>query len=373
MSDEVYISIGGSTSASSDTSTITAGSKLSGWENIAITRRAEGFPGEFSISATAAIPIAGAAAQAVAGAKCTVSIGDDKVITGYIDRDVQSVGPTSHVLELIGRGKTQDMVDCSAEWETGQILSATVLDIAIKLAEPYGVTVTMADGATPGDPVPQFNLNYGETSAGIIQRLAQSAGLLAYENELGELELARVGTKKAASGVTYGVNVQASSVINSVDQRYSVIRCAASAINVLGDIQGSNDSFFYFDATDPNITRHRLLYLVTLQAADSHPFTILRAKWEAARRAGRGTMVHATVDSWRDSAGKLWTPNTLIDVALPGLRTKELCIAEVTYRRSSEDGTVADLVMMPPGAFAPEPVSLQPVNLNDIQAGGGVQ
>ncbi len=349
----------------------TGGKSISGWEEIDVTLRAEGFPNSFSMRMSSRAPVTGAAVVAKAGDTCVVKIGGDKVITGYVDRDTNEVSPISHTLSLVGRGKTQDLVDCSAEWDSGQIKSATVLEVAKKLAKPYGITVKLGEGAEAGNPIPQTNLTYGETAAEIIQRDARNAGLLAYENADGELILARTGTVKASSGATYGVNVQASSVTNAMDQRFSDVRCAALSQNVMGDIAGGDDSFFYHTERDPNVPRHRLVYLVTEQAFDPRFFTILKAKWEVSRRAGRSSAVQVTVDSWRDSAGKLWAPNTLIPVDVPGLRVdKQMCLSEVTFHRSSERGTVADLYLLPPSAFAPEPISLQNAAIADVAPSG---
>ena len=63
----------------------------------------------------------------------------------------------------------------------------------------------------------------------------------------------------------------------------------------------------------------------------------------------------------RDSAGALYCPNTLVDVLLPALmaRGETWIVSEVTYRRD-EGGTACDLVIMPPEAFTPQPILLQP-------------
>lgn len=334
-----------------------AGKDISGWERIEVTLRAEGFPNSFAISMSAKDEIP---ELARAGAECVVKLGKDKVITGFIDRDRPGGNANAHSIELVGRGKTQDLVDCSAEWPTGQIIAGNALTIAQTVAKPYGLTVKLGDGASAGDEVPQWNLNYGETGAAIIQRLTRNAGLLAYENGEGELILGNVGTKKAASGVAYGVNVQAWSVENSMDGRYSEIVCAASSMNVLMELGGSD---FYASAPDPNVKRHRIRYMVVEPVAtDPQAFTEKKAKWEAARNAGRGAAVRATIDSWRDKDGKLWAPNTLVPVDVPGNRGGDtLCLAEVTFRRSNETGTTAELLLMPKGAFMPEPIVLSPV------------
>ncbi len=39
--------------------------------------------------------------------------------------------------------------------------------------------------------------------------------------------------------------------------------------------------------------------------------------WEMNRRYGRSRQLNVTLDSWRDSAGRLWEPNTLISITLP--------------------------------------------------------
>jgi prophage tail gpP-like protein len=81
-------------------------------------------------------------------------------------------------------------------------------------------------------------------------------------------------------------------------------------------------------------------------------------QWEVARRYGRSQVVEITSDSWRDSNGHLWQPNTLCRVSRPqtGFK-KELLIAEIEFVQG-ESGTHANLVLMPPQAFKPQPLVL---------------
>ena len=338
------------------------GNRITGWEEIEVTLRLEGFPNQFEV----ALSSPSGQLLAKAGDPCGVLLGDDKVLTGYIDQDVNSGDGGSHTLRLVGRGKTCDLVDCSAEWPTGQLVQGTALDIATKLAQPYGITVELGEGADAGPQVTPWALNYGDTAADIIQRVARNAGLLAYEDSSGKLILGVVGSSQAASGIAYGVNVQTWSVQNSMAERYSEIVCCSLSMAAWGDLPGSD----FFDVEkDPNVPRHRRKDMVLEQVAeDPQAFTIKKAKWEIARRAGHGDVATATIDSWRDSGGKLWAPNTLIPVDVPGLRgDKTLCISEVTFRKSNETGTTADIVAMPSYAFTPEPLSLAPVAAADVQ------
>jgi len=351
--DEVFINV-------SDT-------ELGGWEDVSITLRVEGFPNSFSIGASSIAPEDGDLIP-IEGSECTILIGNDKVITGYVDRSDEGGTSETHNVAIEGRGRTQDLVDCSAEWKTGQIIKGTALYVAQQLVLPYKIDVQMGPGASPGPEATGWALNYGETAAEIIQKFARNAGLLAYENSEGRLILAKVGDTKAASGVAYGVNAQFWSCANSMDGRYSNIVCSSFPTSAaIADVEGPG-SYFYFEAKDENVPRHRLLYVVTENvAADPIEFTKTKALWDSARRAGRAHVVRATVDSWRDKGGKLWAPNTIVPVDLPGNRAgPELVLSEVTFRRSNEGGTTADLLLMPREAFVPEPIVVNPVNTADV-------
>jgi prophage tail gpP-like protein len=88
-------------------------------------------------------------------------------------------------------------------------------------------------------------------------------------------------------------------------------------------------------------------------------FGLQRANWEMARRIGRSQSIALTCDSWRDTAGKLWTPNRLATVDVPNayLNNLEWAIGTVTYRKDAS-GTHADVVLMPKEAFSVQPTTL---------------
>lgn len=342
------------------------GRRISGWTDISVTLRADGFPGQFDIAMSWKDPVTKGAVIAAAGDPCQVYLGSDPVISGYIDQDIGEGDARSRSLRLTGRGKTQDLTDCGAEWESGQLVGGNALTISQKLAAVYGIEVALANGAAPGPTVPQWVLNYGEAPAEIIQRLAQNAGLLAYEDASGRLLLANIGTAQAASGVVYGQNVERWSVQHSMHERFSEIVCSSFDIDTSIDVAGST---FFDTQTDPNVPRHRRKYVFLESVAeDVRAFAIRKAKWEITRRAGRSTIVQVEVDSWRDSAGALWAPNTLVPVDLPDnrLNGSAMVLAEVTFRRSG-DGTHAELILMPREAFTIEPINLLVIASADVK------
>ena len=302
--------------------------------------------------------------QAYAGQACVIQIGGRPVLTGWIDDDVNGGEPGSHRLGITGRGKCCDLVDCAAKYPHGQISGANALEVASKLAEPYGITVVQYPGLAQPKPIPQFNLNYGDTAQALIDRVCTYSGLLYYEDEGGDLVLAQVGTTKAASGFVFGQNVERFSVRNSMAGRFSDY--VATLVSTATFEDTGDDTVDQFTAHDPNVSRYRNTYLIAEAVTGGQELAKQRALWEASRRAGRGTLVSATADSWRDTAGTLWTPNTLAPVTLPGLRlpaATQLVISEVTYSYDLQGGHTAEVVLMPSAAFELEPIILQPTPL----------
>jgi len=345
------------------------GKLLSGWTEISVTRGIEQMPNTFAILATEAAPILKDAAMVQAGQACTVSLGKDLVITGYVDTVSSGYASGQHTVQIQGRGKCQDLVDCSAEWKGSQISGANALEIAQKLAAPYGITVKNLGPA--GEPVPQFNINVGDTPADVLELITRHAALLYYEGTDGNLILSQVGTAKAASGFVEGQNVERASVTRSVALRYSDYWVSLLSVDVTGlGLLGPSDGLFYFKTQDPNIKRNRKLFSVVEGVMGGQDLAQKRALWDCARRAGRGKQVRLTVDSWRDGKGKLWEPNTLAPMTLPRLKIKEsgLCIAEVTYRLGLEGGRTAELVLMAKETFLPQPIKLQPTIADVVPA-----
>jgi prophage tail gpP-like protein len=360
-----------------DLTLIVGGRRLSGWTSIRVGRGIERCPSDFEVTMTELFPNEVTSFVIQPGDACKVLLGTDQVINGYVDRFSPSMDATleggQHSIRVVGRGKCADLVDCAAEWPGGQITGSSVLEIAHKLVLPYGVpgdsksAITVStDVADVGPVIPQFNLMLGESPFEIIERICRYAALLAYEEHDGNLFLTRVGSTKAASGFMQGVNVQRASVDFSIDQRFSVVQAFIQSFDTLADLgDGGN---LRAEVTDFGVKRHRKKVIIAESGDTNFEVAKKRAVWEVVRRYGRSAPVHITTDSWRDKDGVLWTPNTLVDVSLPSLKVGKdtLLISEVTYLRNGQSGTTAELVLMRPEAFIPQPVVFLPA-YTDVQ------
>ncbi len=344
---------------SADLTLTIRGTEISGWTETRVTRSIERCPNDFDIAMTDLFIASAAAMVAQPGDPCTIALGKTKVITGYVNKVLPSYDEGMHSIRVTGRGKCQDLVDCSAEWPGGQISGATALEVAQKLAQPYNITVS-APGS-PGPVIPQFNLNIGETAYEIIERICRYAGLLCYEDVDGNLVLAQAGTGKMGSDLVEGQNVLAARGEFSDDERFKEYDCFLMATDVLGDVgDGGN---LLASATDGQVTRHRKHYIIADAGAGGMQLAQARANWEMNRRWGRGNQVIVTADSWRDGQGELWTPNKSVHVVTPNAkwaRKNDPLIGTVSYTFDGDKGTRCEVACMPPEAFKPEPVLLQP-------------
>ena len=338
------------------------GQSLTGWTDIEVVRGIEICPSYFIIGMTEKFKEDSAKIVVKPGDDCTVTIGGDLVLTGYVDRVKIRISRGTHSLIVIGRSKSQDAIDCSAEWDTGQIKGSSALEIAKKLVKPYGITVE--GEVDTGPPIPQFNLTIGDTPFAIIERIARYRALLVYDKENGNLVLAQAGKDKMGSGLTEGENFQVGESEYSIDQRFSDYEGFMTAVDVLRDLGDAGN--LKAKTTDPNVKRHRLKTIIAEDGALGLQQLKPRVDWEAARRFGRSYVIDITADSWRDKKGKLWSPNALVPITSTTLKIPEgtnWLISQVTFRRNNQDGTVAIVRAMPKEAFLPEPIILLPVGV----------
>lgn len=340
------------------------GTSISGWQSVRITRGIERMPSDFDIALTERYP--GLEDVTVsAGDACMLTIGADVVVTGYVDRTSRSIDAHQHPLTISGRGMCEDLVDCSAQVSTFMFQNMSTAAIASALAQPFGIVVV---ALSSGIVHPQICLNVGETPFAVIDRLCKLANLLCYENGDGNLVLAPVSGGAPSSGFQTGRNIERASYVQDNSQRFSSYRVYPISTALFTDAGQLPQAEFM--VTDPLITRFRPKAFIAQSGDPGATVSNAHAQWECNRRIGRGNLLAITTDSWRDEGGDLYTPNARVMVDAPELKVQPgqpWLISEVTLRRGL-DGRHADLMLMPPQAFAPEPILYLPVAA-DVAAG----
>lgn len=356
----------GSPVTTADVLTLQVGNQvLSGWQRVMVMRSMDSIPANFDLEITEKYPNT-PDVTIQPGQPCTVTIGNDLVLTGYVDRYSAAISASSHTVRISGRSKSEDLVDCSAffgdpDHPSFQMRNTNALAVIQALAAPYNVTIQSMAG--PGADVPQLNINVGETAWEIIDRLIRVSGFVAYDMPDGSMMLGQAGTDNMGSGFQLGQNVEQADIAYTMDQRFSDYQGYFLSTVTYGEGGQLTDPAAGPVHHDQGVPRFRKRFVVSEQMGSAQPMADQRAIWECNRRYGRSQQFNVTCDSWRDAAGTLWAPNHLAPIKATQMKldtdNKPWCIGGVTYTRD-ENGQHATLILMPVEAFSPEPSVLLP-------------
>lgn len=345
------------------------GLSLTGWKSVRITRSIEFGTSSFDLACSADANTLKLVSKE--GAPIKVSIGDDVVLTGYVETIESIMTPRTHDIRISGRGKLADLIDCSCRID--KINAHTkLLDLCTTIAQPYSVTVAIADDATRKmldqlPVLPRQLVSITETAWEVIERYARYCGVLVYEGAAGELVIATAGTEKGDSGVALGENIEAIICTKTTLGTFSTFNAVLSAYSMGADDEGIENLQAVTVVAKSTTGRLRPTYFVSEQSATDRQFVEKRVNWMASRSYGRSRRVRVMVDNWRDADGVPWTPNINYPVSAPAVGVPDgtmLLLAEVSYIRN-ENGTHAELVFGPRQGFIPEPVALDTLPMDE--------
>lgn len=298
----------------------------------------------------------------------TVSALGEVMLTGRVDALEGGFDPRSGTtLQLGGRDRSADLVDCSARNLPGEWFNVDLRDLARELAAPFGRTVTF--GSSPGARLTAFKLQESETAWAAIERACRLRGLLCFSDALGNLvvEAPGAGGSDGNGRIAQGENLKAAQLSLNDAERFSVYTVRGQRP---GTAQAYGDAAVLVEgnALDAGVRRFRPL-VVLAESAVSPADAQTRAQWEATVRATRAHRLVCSVPGWRRPlSSRPWRLNTLCPVVIPALGiVAELLIVQTTFKRSKREGSSTDLVLVRPDAYTPVPeleASADPLAVN---------
>lgn len=334
------------------------GMKYSGWTSLGITRAIDAATTAFTATLTERWE-GDEANQAqiepwpiVPGDAQEVRLAGISMVVGYVDIIKPSYSATDHTINIQGRDKVADLVDCSAVHSPDQWKNIDLLRFAQALAKPFDVSV-VAD-VDVGEPFAVCKLQQGETAFKAIERYARQRRVLLMPDGAGGLLITRAGGRRATVGLVQGENILSASGTIDHSQRFSSYLIKGQAA-YSADSDGETEAHIEGSVTDSGIKRYRPMLIVAETGGTSAGLQE-RATWEANSRIGKSAGASVTVQGWRQSpGGPLWEPGMLVYVRSSWLRCDgEMIIRQATYERG-EGGTTTKLEIVSPQAFAPEP------------------
>ena len=337
------------------------GKRFGGWESVRIECSIDQVARGFAMRVTEKFPGQTDYRVFQTGGLVQVYIGSDLVCTGYITSVPVKYDGKSVSIEIQGKSRTVDLVDCcppaaavsgtaqpqtwtGVKGKSGKALTAPAQpanswknlpasQIIAALAKPYGITVR--DDAGIGGKLANHTVNPGETVIQSINRLITKDNLVVTDDENGNLVLALPGgAGNCADSIRLGANVLAGSASFDLSKRFS-------DYVVLGQHKGTDEDFGKSTAedkgtaSDPGVNRYRLK-VIKDSGQSSVKTCSERADFEARYNMAQSRRSSHTVQGWRQSDGTLWQCNSLVSLFDSVLRFNEIvCITKAVYELSS--------------------------------------
>ncbi len=328
-----------------------------GWTDIAVTRSVQDMAGRFRLAITEPTNGAGKVLgwQIRPGDPIRVKLGGMQVLDGFVDVRQAGYDAESHGVEIQGRSKTAAAIEAAAVTEegapAGPFTDYTLDEIARSLLAPYEIGLKVISDL--GAPFANVSAQVGESVFEVLERLARLRGFHLYDNAQGELVLASKTEDSAPIGLVEGVNILAATATIDLSQ-------TPSELFVFGQAAGDDEASGAAVANQKAVAKNSGMPLpvprpkvIVLEAPGDQEDMKARANREMAEAAAAQTTAQVTVQGWLTGDGALWAVGTTVKLTSPMLLVdRDMLIAAVEFLQSDGSGTVTNLDLMTPEAFA---------------------
>lgn len=336
---------------------VIGGRRFAGWKSVHIEAGIEQVARAFAMEVTETFPGSVSLDTFHAGDLVQVYIGPDLVCTGYITSTPVNYDGKSVKVQIQGKSKTVDLVDCcptsdavaaqsGTSWQgvkgkSGSAVAAPKQPatswknqptsvIMAALAAPYGVTVR--DDVGIGEKLANHTVNPGETVMASINRLITKDNLVVTDDAEGNLVIADPGGEGTCSdALVLGKNVLSAAAAFDASKVFS-------DYVVLGQHKGTDEDFGATAAQDKGVAKNpavgRFRLKVLKDSGQSANLTCReRAAFERNYDQAKYWAVTYTVQGWRQNTGKLWPLNAQVVVTdeVLGIQNQLYLIAKVTF------------------------------------------
>lgn len=331
------------------------GREWGGWTSIRIGAGIERLARDFNVEITRFWPGSEGAASLQPriknGSKVEVLIGDDLVITGWVEATPVRYDARSVSTGISGRSLTADLIDCAADPK--QMNGQSLVQVAASLAKPFGIEVI--NSGAPSGAIPSVQADHGETVIEVLNKMLGKQQALAYDDPRGRLVIGGIGSTRAKTALVLGENIIRCDTEKSIRDRFSTYQVSGQRSGNDDDFGAATTTALRAKTADAAISRYRPMAVQQTGQATGES-CIARAEFEARQRAARTDETTYTVWGWRQGDGTLWQPNQRVIVFDPicGFDNRELLISEVSFSKDAS-GTLTELRVGPPDAYLPEP------------------
>src|SRR5882757_1409207 len=151
--------------------------------------------GARSFSFEAAAELGASATNAIfsVGTEVTISANGDLLLTGSVDCREPSFAAMKAIISVSGRSKSADLIDGSAEHETGYFENKDPLEIAQEISSEYE---PKWESDQQLEKVEQYLLTPGETCYRCVEKLTRQQGMTIMGTPEGNAKITKAGSER---------------------------------------------------------------------------------------------------------------------------------------------------------------------------------
>ena len=294
------------------------------------------------------------------GDECVALIDDKPMITGFINVLGGSYDADSHELNISGRDKTQDLIDCSINGVVdfkGGVTLETIIKRILTLNGITDIKIISTEKIKPFSASEIVTADVTETGFSLIEKYCRLRQVLFTTNGDGDIVLTKAGKNKYTTMLKNEFGANDNNILSAKFQDSDQERFNTYLVISQGNlVSGIEDSQLTIKsgkpALDDNIRATRILKINT-NASDIKTLTD-RAIWESNLRRVRQFQYNCKIRGYYLDAEKtvLIEPNNLITVKddMFGIDS-ELLIKSCRYVKSLREGSVTLLELVNKDAY----------------------
>jgi prophage tail gpP-like protein len=332
-----------------------------GWTSIRVEKSLLNLAGSFSFAGTDIFPGEPRKWNFSMGDSCVIEIDDQVVMTGYIEDIDITYSENSHNIQISGRSKTADLIDCSWIEDVNEWKQQNIGTIIAALCEPFDIEIVIENSAFSGavTVLDTFKANEGDIVFDLISKLCKSVAILPIDNGDGKLTLTQAGTKLASDSLVLGDNIKTGTLRQSNKDRFSTYVVKG---------QDSDDPFKELfsianpvgTAFDTVVVRNRPMVILLETKGDAGKCQ-KRAEWERNIRAGNSRFIQYTVQGWTQKNGDVWPLNYLVQTKDDFLGSNTtLLIANLAISLEEGSGSLTEISLIHPDSLS---ITVEPLEI----------
>jgi prophage tail gpP-like protein len=277
-----------------------------------------------------------------------VTVGGRPLFKGTMISVIPAVGDSKTI--QVGAYSTPGVLnDCTAP-ASAYPLEYNAQDlkaITSAIIKPFGLKAVFMED--PGSTIERVAMEPGQKVLDFLSNLAKQKNLIISSTERGEL----LFQKSLSEGAPVAKLRQGESPVVSVTPSFNPQEYYSHVTGIEPVVVGLNGGAY----TVKNGKLTTLLRPFTFQAEDTESGTLKEAvEAKAGRMFGNMVSYKLSVNTWRDQAGELWAPNTLVNVEAKSAmiyKPYNFIIRSVEFYRDDKSQT-ATLDLVIPGSFSGE-------------------